>query len=95
MRIQSYTHSLTEDYMGDWSPATPTGLNTSSDYQPDGLVAWPYEVRAPPSLRPTASSPGPTRCVFRVWLWGGPAMPTPIPSRVLRTSIAHTCAIDL
>lgn len=29
--------------MGDWSPATPTGLNTSVDYQPDGLVVWPYE----------------------------------------------------
>ena len=36
MRIQSYTHSLTADFMGDWAPAHPTGLNTSSDYQPDG-----------------------------------------------------------
>lgn len=43
MRIQSYTHSLTADFMGDWAPATPTGLNTSVDYQPDGLVVWPYE----------------------------------------------------
>ena len=43
MRIQSYTHSLTEKFMGDWAPATPTGLNTSLDYQPDGLVVWPYE----------------------------------------------------
>ena len=38
LRIQSYSHSLTTEFMGDWSPATPTGLNTSSDYQPDGLV---------------------------------------------------------
>jgi hypothetical protein len=43
LRIQSYSHSLTEEFMGDWSPATPTGLNTSVDYQPDGLVVWPYE----------------------------------------------------
>jgi len=43
MRIQSFTHSLTEDFMGDWAPAAPTGLNTSVDYQPDGLVVWPYE----------------------------------------------------
>ena len=43
LRIQSYSHSLTTEFMGDWSPATPTGLNTSSDYQPDGLVVWPYE----------------------------------------------------
>jgi len=42
-RIQSYTHSLTDDFMGEWSAATPTGLNTSTDYQPDGLVVWPYE----------------------------------------------------
>merc|ERR1712070_404906 len=42
LRIQSYTHSLTEDFMGDWAAATPTGLNSSSDYQPDGLVVWPY-----------------------------------------------------
>ncbi len=43
LRIQSYSHSLTTEFMGDWSPATPTGLNTSHDYQPDGLVVWPYE----------------------------------------------------
>ena len=43
LRIQSYSHSNTEDFMGDWSPATPTGLNTSTDYQPDGLVVFPYE----------------------------------------------------
>jgi hypothetical protein len=43
LRIQSYTHSLTDDFMGDYSPATPTGLNSSDDYQPDGLVVWPYE----------------------------------------------------
>ena len=42
-RIQSFTHSLTDDFMGAWAPATPTGLNTSLDYQPDGLVVWPYE----------------------------------------------------
>ena len=43
MRIQSYIHSQTSNFMGDWAPATPTGLNSSLDYQPDGLVAWPYE----------------------------------------------------
>jgi hypothetical protein len=43
IRIQSFTHSLTDDFMGDWSPATPTGLNSTKDYQPDGLVVWPYE----------------------------------------------------
>jgi len=43
MRIQSFTHSLTDDFMGDWAPATPTGLNTSLNYEPDGLVVWPYE----------------------------------------------------
>lgn len=43
LRIQSYTHSLTKDFMGDWAPSAPTGLNSSSDYQPDGLVAWPHE----------------------------------------------------
>jgi hypothetical protein len=43
LRIQSYTHSLTEDYMGHWAPTMPTGLNSTSDYQPDGLVVWPYE----------------------------------------------------
>merc|ERR1719231_1758865 len=43
LRIQSYIHSLTEDFMGDWSPATPTGLNSSAQYQPDGLVVFPYE----------------------------------------------------
>jgi len=43
MRIQSYIHSLTDDFMGAWAPATPTGLNTSLNYQPDGLVVWPYE----------------------------------------------------
>ena len=42
IRIQSYTHSLTADFMGDWSPTMPTGLNSSKDYQPDGLVVWPY-----------------------------------------------------
>jgi hypothetical protein len=31
LRIQSYSHSNTADFMGDWSPATPTGLNTSTD----------------------------------------------------------------
>lgn len=40
LRIQSYTHSLTADYMGDWAPVQPTGLNSSADYQPDGLVVW-------------------------------------------------------
>eukprot|EP01079_Euglenida_sp_SAG-EU17-18_P005303 gene5304-948_t len=43
IRIQSYSHSLTPDFMGSWAPAAPTGLNTSTDYQPDGLVVWPYE----------------------------------------------------
>lgn len=43
IRIQSFTHSLTEDFMGSWAPAAPTGLNSSSHYQPDGLVVWPYE----------------------------------------------------
>jgi hypothetical protein len=43
LRIQSYTHSLTEDFMGDWAAAAPTGLNSTADYQPDGLVVWPYE----------------------------------------------------
>lgn len=43
LRIQSFSHSLTADFMGEWSPAAPTGLNTSSDYQPDGLVVWAYE----------------------------------------------------
>ena len=42
-RIQAFSHSLTSDYMGEWSPASPTGLNSSSDYQPDGLVVWEYE----------------------------------------------------
>lgn len=42
IRIQSYTHSLTADYMGEWADAIPTGLNSSSHYQPDGLVVWPY-----------------------------------------------------
>lgn len=42
-RIQSFTHTLTEDFIGAWSPAEPTGLNTTQDYQPDGLVVWPYE----------------------------------------------------
>ena len=43
--LQSYTHSVTEDFMGDWAPATPTGLNTTEDYQPDGLVVWPCVAR--------------------------------------------------
>ncbi len=43
LRVQSYTHSLTEDFMGDWSEATPTGLNSSATYQPDGLLVFPYE----------------------------------------------------
>ena len=43
LRIQSYSHSLTGDFMGHWAPAAPTGLNSSADYQPDGLVVWPYE----------------------------------------------------
>lgn len=43
MRIQSFSHSLTDDFMGDWAAAAPTGLNTSLDYQPDGLVVFPYE----------------------------------------------------
>jgi len=43
LRVQSYTHSLTDDFLGDWAPATPTGLNSSVQYQPDGLVVWPYE----------------------------------------------------
>ena len=34
MRVQAYTHSLTSDFMGPWAPATPTGLNSSFDYQP-------------------------------------------------------------
>merc|ERR1719272_1961579 len=42
-RIQAFSHSLTEEFMGDWAPAMPTGLNTSTDYQPDGLVVFPYE----------------------------------------------------
>lgn len=42
LRVQSYSHSLSPHFMGDWSPATPTGLNSSADYQPDGLVVWPY-----------------------------------------------------
>jgi hypothetical protein len=45
LRIQSYSHSTDADFMGEWSPATPTGLNTSLDYQPDGLVVWPYHLR--------------------------------------------------
>ena len=43
LRVQSYVHSLTEDFMGNWSVATPTGLNSSAHYQPDGLVVFPYE----------------------------------------------------
>lgn len=43
LRVQAFTHSLTTDFMGDWAPAMPTGLNSSSHYQPDGLVVWPYE----------------------------------------------------
>jgi len=43
LRVQSYTHSLTDDYMGAWAPAVPTGLNATDDWQPDGLVVWPYE----------------------------------------------------
>jgi hypothetical protein len=43
MRVQSLSNSLTDDFMGDWAPAQPTGLNTSLDYQPDGLLAFPYE----------------------------------------------------
>merc|ERR1711870_184954 len=43
MGMDGYTHTLTEDYMGKWSPAYPTGLNTSKYYQPDGLVVFPYE----------------------------------------------------
>ena len=43
LRIQSYTHSLTADFMGNWAPAAPTGVNSSFHYQPDGLVAFPYE----------------------------------------------------
>jgi hypothetical protein len=42
-RIQAFSHSLTEDYMGNWSVAVPTGLNSSALYQPDGLVAFEYE----------------------------------------------------
>jgi hypothetical protein len=43
LRIQSYVHSLTEDFMGNWSTTMTTGLNTSAQYQPDGLVVFPYE----------------------------------------------------
>ena len=43
LRVQAYTHSLSEEFMGDWAPATPTGLNSSAQYQPDGLVVWPCE----------------------------------------------------
>ena len=28
-RIQAFSHSLTEEFMGEWAPAMPTGLNTS------------------------------------------------------------------
>lgn len=35
LRIQSYTHSLTPDFMGAWAPTQPTGLNSSADYQPE------------------------------------------------------------
>ena len=30
-RIQSFTHTLTEDFIGAWAPAEPTGLNTTQD----------------------------------------------------------------
>merc|ERR1719456_709473 len=43
LRIQSFIHSKTADYMGPWAETTPTGLNSSTDYQPDGLVVFPYE----------------------------------------------------
>jgi hypothetical protein len=43
LRVQSYTHSLTEDFMGEWSTTMPTGLNSSAGYQPDGLLVFPYE----------------------------------------------------
>merc|ERR1712086_40932 len=43
LRVQSYVHSLTEDFMGNWSAAVPVGLNSSAHYQPDGLVVFPYE----------------------------------------------------
>jgi hypothetical protein len=29
--------------MGDWSTTMPTGLNSSAQYQPDGLLVFPYE----------------------------------------------------
>ena len=43
LRIQSYVHSLTSDFMGNWSSTMPTGLNSSARYQPDGLLVFPYE----------------------------------------------------
>lgn len=43
LRIQSFSRSLSRDFLGKWSAATPTGLDTAVDWQPDGLVAWPYE----------------------------------------------------
>jgi hypothetical protein len=43
LRVQSFTYSLTSDFMGEWAPTMPTGLNSSVDFQPDGLLVWPYE----------------------------------------------------
>jgi len=43
LRIQSFTYSLTKDFMGEWAPAMPTGLNSSEQYQPDGFLVFPYE----------------------------------------------------
>ena len=43
LRVQAYTYSLTDDFLGDWAWTAPTGLNSSKDYAPDGLVVWPYE----------------------------------------------------
>ena len=65
MRIQSFTHSLTDDFMGDWSPATPTG-KCLQIVQPTSPPA--HQPTSPPAPPP----PPPRHPAMCFWLVQSP-----------------------